>query len=87
MSNAKRKVLFREAVEKLGHETSFMKDKRISLKKLSSSYGIPIEYLLKAVEKKELHAHYDYKTELVWVDLLEACYFSYCYESKKSSSN
>lgn len=87
MTYSKRKNLFKQAVEDLGHEISFLENKRISIKKFSQEYHVPLKMILKAIEEKKLGAHYDYKKEEVWLDLLEACYFSYCLEFEKSSAN
>ena len=87
MSNEKQKALFKRAIEKLGHKTSFMENKRISVEKFSKSYAIPMEIILKAIEQKKIHVHYDYSKEIVWLDLLEACYFSYNFDSEKKSAN
>lgn len=87
MSNLKRKALFRRAIEDLGHEISFMENQKITIKQFSTEYSVPMELILKSIEEKKLQAHYDYKKEVVWLDLLDACYFSYCLGSQEESAN
>jgi len=87
MSDKKRKEIFKQAVEDLGHELSFMENQRITLEMFSNSYNVSMELILEAIEKKKLEVHYDYEKEIVWLDLLEACYFSYCLEVDRQSVN
>lgn len=87
MSDKKRKEIFKQAVEDLGHEISFMENQRISIETFSDSYGVPMELIVEAIENKRLQVHYDYEKEVVWLDVLEACYFSYCLEVDRQSVN
>lgn len=87
MSNEKKKAHFRRALKKLGHEVSFMENKRLSIEKFSTSYEIPMEAILGAIEQKTLHVHYDYKKEILWLDLFEACFFSYQFQLNKNTAN
>jgi|GEM_PF-820578 len=70
--------IFSQALAEMGHDPKEYEGKRLRLDDMAMLYEIKTEHLLEAVARKHLHAHYDYRSDTIWVDALEAAHFHYC---------
>lgn len=69
---------FEIALLELGHNPDQYRGKKLSLKGMSSLYGIQEDIILEAIDRRHVNAHYDYHSDTIWVDALDAAHFFYC---------
>jgi hypothetical protein len=69
---------FVSALKELGHDPAFYEGKKLSLDAMSQLYEIDENIILDAIDRRKVNAHYDYGTDTIWVDALEAAHFYYC---------
>lgn len=69
------KEAFVKALAELGHDPAAYMGKRLSLEGMAELYGLDQDVILDAIDSKHVAAHYDYMTDTVWVDALDAAHF------------
>ena len=72
------KDAFVSALRELGHDPAHYEGKRLSLNAMADLYEIHESVIIQAIDRKKVTAHYDYGTDTIWVDALEAAHFYYC---------
>lgn len=77
------KSVFKKALLELGHDPGLYEGKRLSLGGMCELYELEAEFVLDAIDRKDVAAHYDYFLDTIWVDALDAAHFYYCYLSRK----
>ncbi len=77
------KADFKKALSELGHDPQRFEGKRLSLSGMCELYGLDQDFVLDAIDKKEVAAHYDYFLDTIWVDALDAAHFYYCLLSRE----
>ena len=73
---------FRKALEEMGHDPNTWKGKRLTLGGMSELYELDEKYILEAIRKKHIDAHYDCTGDQIWVDALDAAHFYYCIKNE-----
>lgn len=76
------KEIFKQALVELGHDPANYEGKRLSLVGMCELYELDHDFLLSAIDQKEIAAHYDYFHDTIWVDALDAAHFYYCLLSR-----
>ncbi len=76
------KSVFKKALQELGHDPRLYEGKRVSLSGMCELYDLEQDFILDAIERREIAAHYDYFNDTIWVDALDAAHFYYCYLSQ-----
>jgi hypothetical protein len=76
------KKAFASALEDLGHDPAQYSGQRLSLDGMSELYEIKSDAILEAIDRKHIHAHYDYHADTIWVDALDAAHFYYCLQNE-----
>jgi hypothetical protein len=72
------KTDFAAALSELGVDPALYSGKRLTLQGLSDLYEISQDLVLEAIERRHIAAHYDYHSDTIWVDALDAAHFYYC---------
>jgi hypothetical protein len=81
------KDAFAVALRELGHDPKAYEGKRLSLEAVSELYEIHESLLIRAIDQKKVMAHYDYGTDTIWIDALEAAHFYYCLRNETAMIN
>ena len=81
------KSMFKKALVELGHDPGHYEGKRISLGGMCELYELEQDFVLDAIESKEITAHYDYFNDSIWIDALDAAHFYYCFLSRQRLLN
>ncbi len=76
------KSVFKKALQELGHDPRNYEGKRVSLGGMCELYDLEQDFILDAIDRREIAAHYDYYNDTIWVDALDAAHFYYCYLSQ-----
>ena len=76
------KTVFKQALVELGHDPASYEGKRLSFSGMCELYELDPDFVLNAIELKEMAAHYDYYNDTIWVDALDAAHFYYCMLSR-----
>lgn len=77
------KADFKKALSELGHDPTRFEGKRLSLSGMCELYELEQDFVLEAIDRKEVAAHYDYFLDTIWVDALDAAHFYYCLLSRQ----
>jgi hypothetical protein len=77
------KTLFKKALKELGHDPKSYEGKRLSLQGMCELYELDQDFVLDAIDRKDVAAHYDYYHDTIWVDALDAAHFYYCMLSRQ----
>lgn len=72
------KETFIQALRELGHDPALYEGKRLSLAAMTELYELNQDSVIEAIDRREMVAHYDYASDTIWVDALEAAHFYYC---------
>jgi hypothetical protein len=75
-------MMFRKALKELGHDPVQYERKRLSLKNMSEIYEIEEDAILDAIHEKLIPAHYDYISDTIWIEALDAAHFYYCIKNE-----
>ena len=81
------KEAFASALMDLGHDPAYYRGKRLSLTGMSELYEMNPDSILEAIQAKQIGAHYDYTSDTIWVDALDAAHFYFCVKSETSIMN
>jgi hypothetical protein len=81
------KSVFKKALVELGHDPGHYEGKRVTLGGMCELYELDQDFVLDAIDRKEIAAHYDYYHDTIWVDALDAAHFYYCYLSREKLFN
>ena len=73
---------FESALVELGYRPEDYRGKKITLQTVQKTYGLREEVVLEAISRKEIAAHYDYISDVIWLDSLDIAHFYYCVVSK-----
>ncbi len=73
---------FALALTEMGHDPDSYRGKKLSLQSMSELYEIDQDIIVEAIDLKHITAQYDYLTDTVWVDALDAAHFYYCIKSE-----
>ena len=73
---------FEAALVDLGYNPDDYRGKRMSLETVQKNYGLKEDLILDAISEKQIAAHYDYLSDVIWLDSLDAAHFYYCVVSK-----
>jgi hypothetical protein len=76
------KQMFTEALVELGHNPEEFAGKKLSLEAMSELYEIDPDIIVEAIELSHVQAHYDFRSDTIWIDALEAAHFFYCIKSE-----
>ena len=77
------KAIFKLALKELGHDPDAYDGKRITLNSMCELYELEQDFILDAIDRREIAAHYDYMKDTIWLDALDAAHYYYCWLSKK----
>ncbi|RYZ59517.1 MAG: hypothetical protein EOP07_03720 [Proteobacteria bacterium] len=77
------KAVFKQALVELGHDPASYEGKRLSFNGMCELYELDPDFVLNAIDLKEIPAHYDYFNDTIWMDALDAAHFYYCHLSKE----
>ena len=77
------KATFKQALVELGHDPLAYEGKRITFNGMCELYELEQDFVLNAIDLKEIPAHYDYYNDTIWMDALDAAHFYYCHLSKE----
>ncbi len=80
------KRMFALALKELGHDPDEYSGQRLSLSGMAELYELQEEYILDAIDKRQVSAHYDYAKDTIWVDALDAAHFYYCLKNEPRAS-
>jgi hypothetical protein len=72
------KTYFIKALKELGHDPSQYLGKKLTLEEVGILYNFQEDSLIEAINSKILAANYDYQTDKIWIDALEAAHFHFC---------
>lgn len=81
------KDIFKKALRELGHDPLDYEGKKLTLTNMCEIYEFSQDELIEKIENKRLSAHYDYRSDCIWVDALEAAHFFYCQKSSIYKEN
>ena len=73
---------FASALIDLGHNPETYKGQRLSLEGMCDLYELHSDAILEAIDRKHIHAHYDYHADTIWVDALDAAHFYFCLQNE-----
>lgn len=76
------KSYFIKALVELGHNLEEYQGKKLNLIDMSKIYEIEPEVILEAIEKKIVPGNYDYQSDTIWIDAIEAAYFYFCIKNE-----
>ncbi len=77
------KAVFKQALTELGHDPDHYEGKRITFNGMCELYELDPDFVLNAIDLREIPAHYDYFNDTIWMDALDAAHFYYCHLSKE----
>lgn len=75
---------FAKALRELGHNPIEYEGRKLTLTALCEVYELPKDVVIEAIDKKYISAHYDYYSDTIWVDALDAAHFYYCIRNAAS---
>ncbi len=73
---------FALALKEMGHDPEDYHGKKLSLRGMAELYEIDEDIIVEAIDLNHIAAHYDYLSDTVWVDALDAAHFYYCIKSE-----
>jgi hypothetical protein len=73
---------FAEALAELGHNPEQYRGQRLSLGGMCEIYDLDQDLVLEAIDLRQIAAHYDYMSDTIWVDALDAAHFFYCIKNE-----
>lgn len=76
------KQIFASALAELGHNPEEFSGKKLSLDGMAELYELDSELIVEAITLNHIQAHYDYRSDTIWVDALDAAHFYYCIKSE-----
>lgn len=76
------KESFKKALAEMGHDPEEWLGKRLSLERVSKLFELKEGYILEAIRKKIIDAHYDVLKDTIWVDALDVAHFYYCVKTE-----
>jgi hypothetical protein len=76
------KEMFAKALVELGHDPEQYRGQKLSLENMSLLYELESDAIITAIDKKHISAHYDYGSDTVWIDALDAAHFFYCVKNE-----
>ncbi len=77
------KAVFKQALKELGHDPYAYEGKRLTLSSMCELYELEQDFILDAIDRREISAHYDYMRDTIWLDALDAAHYYYCWLSKR----
>ena len=77
------KASFKQALIELGHDPYSYEGKRLTITSMCQLYEFYHDFILDAIDRKELAAHYDYMQDTIWLDALDAAHYYYCLKTTK----
>ena len=72
------KEAFSAALRELGHDPELYRAQRLSLNGMCELYGLDRDAVLDAIDLRAVAAHYDYMSDTIWIDALDAAHFYFC---------
>lgn len=76
------KQVFQEALMELGHDPNEYIGKRLSIDGMAALYEFDADLILEAISLNRIDAHYDYRSDTIWIDALDAAHFYFCIKSE-----
>jgi hypothetical protein len=76
------KQVFKRALAELGHDPSDYMGKKLSIGGMAELYEMDEDVILEAISLNRIDAHYDYRSDTIWVDALDAAHFYFCVRSE-----
>lgn len=73
---------FADALAEMGHDPDRYRGQRLSLGGMCEVYDIEQDIVLEAIDRRQIAAHYDYMSDTIWVDALDAAHFFYCIKNE-----
>lgn len=69
---------FASALRELGHDPETYRGQKLSLSGMCELYGLDQDAVLDAIDMRAVAAQYDYMSDTIWVDALDAAHFYFC---------
>ena len=66
---------FLKALAELGHDPRDYIGQRLSLEQMAGLYEMDQDAIIEAIDMKQIAAHYDYMSDTVWINALDAAHF------------
>ena len=75
--------MFAKALRELGHDPDQYSGKKLAIDEVERVFELDRSDILDAIEAKLITAHYDYKTDIIWLDALQTAHFYFCVRSHR----
>ncbi len=76
------KEAFVQALSEMGHDPRQWDGQRITLAGMAELYELEQDAIVDAIDANHVRAHYDYSTDTIWIDALDAAHYFYCLRSQ-----